>query len=190
MKLQSLTIDIEDLGPVLLEKSQRAKRLNISVRPYKGIRVAVPRTVSLARAKEFVQANLPWAQKNLAYVRTLEQEHQAAVDELPRVDKARAKRIITTRLACLALQHGFKYRKVFIRNQKSRWGSCSSQNNINLNVNLVGLTDELMDYVILHELVHTEILNHSPRFWGRLEEFVPNARFLDKQLNKHRLGLL
>ena len=70
------------------------------------------------------------------------------------------------------------------------WGSCSEKNNINLNINLVRLTEELMDYVILHELVHLKVKNHSKQFWAELDKYVGNAKELDKKLKKHRLGLV
>jgi len=80
--------------------------------------------------------------------------------------------------------------KYSIRNQKTRWGSCSNLNNINLNINLVSLTQDLMDYVILHELLHTKIKNHSKKFWAQLDKYVGGkAKYLDKRLKKHRLGL-
>lgn len=77
---------------------------------------------------------------------------------------------LPNRLSELARQHGFQYRRVFIKNQRTRWGSCSERNNINLNLQLMRLPDDLIDHVLLHELVHTEIKNHSPAFWNRLNE--------------------
>ena len=86
------------------------------------------------------------------------------------------------RLTELAVLSGLTFNRVFVRHQKTRWGSCSHQNNISLNINLVRLPPELMDYIILHELVHTRIKDHSPRFWAALTEIVPNARRLDRTL--------
>lgn len=187
-RLPSRTINIGSLGPVLFEKSKRAKRPNITIRPYKGIRVAVPQRLSFKRAKEFLLSHLDWTEQNLEYVRKVEKEHKSTINDFPLIDKKRAKSIIVKRLDCLAQEHGLKYNRVFIRNQKTRWGSCSSSNNINLNVNIVSIREELMDYVILHELVHTEILNHSKHFWSRLDRCVANAKILDKELGKHRFG--
>ena len=88
----------------------------------------------------------------------------------------------------LSQELGIPIQRVVIRCQKTRWGSCSANDNINLNVNLVRLRPGLMDYVILHELVHTRTKNHSRRFWSQLDELVGDAKALDKELKKHVLG--
>jgi predicted metal-dependent hydrolase len=92
------------------------------------------------------------------------------------------------RLTELAAQHGFRYGRAGIRNQKSRWGSCSSKNNISLNIHLLNLPGHLRDYVILHELVHTEQKNHSKHFWFRLDEVAGGrARELRKEMKSCRI---
>jgi predicted metal-dependent hydrolase len=96
-----------------------------------------------------------------------------------------AAEILPQRTAGLAGKHGFTYRQVVIKNLRSRWGSCSSRGTINLNLRLVRLPDKLMDYVILHELAHTRVNNHGPAFWHLLQSVVPNARALDRELNRH-----
>ena len=82
----------------------------------------------------------------------------------------------------------FVYNKVTIRNQKTRWGSCSGKNNINLNMKLMNIPNHLIDYVILHELVHTKVKNHRPLFWGSLDIYVGNAKAIDKELKKYSLS--
>lgn len=72
---------------------------------------------------------------------------------------------LPTRLAFLAEKHNFQYGKVTLRNQKTRWGSCSYQNNISLNIQLMRLPSHLVDYVLIHELAHTIEKNHSNSFW-------------------------
>ena len=106
------------------------------------------------------------------------------------INRAEAKHKLITRLKELAEHYGFTYNRVFIRNQKTRWGSCSSKKNINLNMKLAVLPDRLMDYVILHELVHLKIPNHSKDFWTALDRFVPNAKILKAELRKYSPGLL
>ncbi|MEW6045968.1 MAG: M48 family metallopeptidase [Bacillota bacterium] len=85
-----------------------------------------------------------------------------------------ARRIIEARVAQLAALHGFRYRSVFIRAQRTRWGSCSSLGNLSFNYRLVLVPPEVLDYVILHELTHLEVPNHSPRFWATLARLCPD----------------
>jgi predicted metal-dependent hydrolase len=99
--------------------------------------------------------------------------------------RTKAKAFLPARVEFLAQKHGFKPAKVSCRNQKTRWGSCSPQNNISLNIALVLLRPELIDYVILHELTHIKHKNHSADFWSSLEKVMPNYKILKKQLRKH-----
>ena len=101
--------------------------------------------------------------------------------------RAQAKKELPPRLAYLAAQHGFTYNKVFIKNNVSNWGSCSSRGNINLNLRLVTLPPELRDYVILHELCHLRYLNHGKQFHALLESVCPGHRALAKELKDFRL---
>ena len=101
--------------------------------------------------------------------------------------RAQAKTELPPRLAQLAAQHGFHYNKVFIKNNVSNWGSCSSLGNINLNLRLVQLPSELQDYVMLHELCHLRYLNHGPEFHALLESVCPGHRDLARQLRAYRL---
>jgi predicted metal-dependent hydrolase len=99
-----------------------------------------------------------------------------------------AKKILPVRLNELAKKHGFQYNKFKLKNAKTRWGSCSAQNNINLNIQLMRLPDYLIEYVILHELMHTKEKNHQARFWNHFEQILPGARKLDKELNQYNLS--
>lgn len=101
--------------------------------------------------------------------------------------RAQAKEELPPRLARLADRHGFEYERVFIKNNVSNWGSCSSRKNINLNLRLVTLPTELQDYVMLHELCHLRYLNHGPQFHALLESVCPGHRSLEKQLRQYRI---
>jgi predicted metal-dependent hydrolase len=111
------------------------------------------------------------------------------VSENNPINRTSARKYLVNRLNHLAVKYGFKYNRVFIKNQKTRWGSCSGENNINLNVNLVRLPDELIDYTILHELVHTRIKSHGQRFWHQLDRLLGDAKQLDKALNEYNFLL-
>ena len=83
-------------------------------------------------------------------------------------------------------QHGISIGRITIRNQKSRWGSCSKKGNLNFNYKLVFLPPELCDYVIVHELCHLKEFNHSRGFWDLVGETQPEWRILRKKLRKVR----
>lgn len=94
--------------------------------------------------------------------------------------------ILVPRLYNLAIKHNFVFSKVTLRKLSSRWGSCTERKNISLNIFLVQLPQELIDYVMLHELVHTKHLNHGQNFWATLEELKPATPHLRKRLKKYR----
>ncbi|WP_159521572.1 M48 family metallopeptidase [Sunxiuqinia indica] len=105
------------------------------------------------------------------------------------VMRQEAKIYLPVRLQELASNHGFQFQKVFVKHVKSRWGSCSSVNNINLNLHLMRLPDRLIDYVLLHELAHTKEKNHSKNFWHLLEEICPGSKQLDRELKKYHVDI-
>ncbi len=91
------------------------------------------------------------------------------------------------RTAYLANQKGFKYQSVSIKSSKGRWGSCSRDNRINLNLHLMRLHQHLIDYVIIHELCHTIQKNHSKKFWDLMEKVYPGANQYNKELKNHQI---
>ena len=98
-----------------------------------------------------------------------------------------AKNYLPLRLHELAQQHGFSYNRVFIKNLKTRWGSCSNVNNINLNLHLMRLPDHLIDSVLLHELCHTKEKNHGKGFWALMDKVTNGkAKQLDREMKNYR----
>lgn len=184
---KSMTIYIAGAGPVLFERSCRAKHINITVRPFRGVRVAVPRGVSFAVAEQIARSRADWMITHLARTRRIEKKYT----EAPRfeIDRETARKVLTERIAAIARQHGYTYNRVTIRNQKTRWGSCSSRNNISLNVKLTLLPDDLRDFVLLHELVHTRVKNHGKAFWAELIRAEPRARELARQVNQQSVDI-
>ena len=101
-----------------------------------------------------------------------------------------AKLYLPDRVAKLAADHGFKYNQLSVKNVHTRWGSCSAQNNINLNIHLMRLPEYLSDFVILHELCHTIHKNHGPQFHKLLDSLVGgNEKRFDKELNKYKIQI-
>ena len=105
----------------------------------------------------------------------------------PHIEKAiqkEARAYLPRRLKYLAEQHGFAFARTRFGTQKGRWGSCSSSGTISLNVGLMLLTDELIDYVLIHELCHTKQMNHSALFWNLVENCLPDYKTRRAALKK------
>lgn len=194
MKSQPLakpfTIDVPGVGPVLMAPSRRAGRLVLSIRPFKGIRLAIPAWITRQQATAFLHNNRSWLQAHLPRIQKMETRLAAQATLVPPVDKDQAHKKLTLRLAELAQSHNFTYNRVTMRNQKTRWGSCSADNNISLNIKLMALPDDLRDYVLLHELLHTRIKNHSPAFWAELGRLVDDVYEKRKRLKGYHLALI
>ena len=120
-------------------------------------------------------------------------ETDAAGDLRPAVEgylRALAASELPARVAALAALHGSPVRKVSIRSQRSRWGSCSRRGAISLNWRLVQAPAEVLDYVIVHELMHLREMNHSARFWALIEAACPGFRDCERWLKAHGPNLL
>lgn len=100
--------------------------------------------------------------------------------------KREASTLLPPRLAGLAAKHGLSYTSIAVKSLKRRWGSCDTHRAITLNLYLMELPWEYIDYVLLHELAHTVHMNHGADFWGLLARLEPRARLLSKQLRKHQ----
>ncbi len=174
----------QDIGIIRYIKNNRAKRIIISIKP-RYVRVTIPRKQTLKNAQKFLEQKINWIKKHAKNMNDLVQKS----NELPEINKENARQLLTKRLYELAQKYNFQYNKVSIRSQKTRWGSCSSKNNISLNKKLLHLPNDLIDYILLHELVHTRVKNHSKDFWNELETVVPNARSIDKQLSEYQYCL-
>ncbi len=116
----------------------------------------------------------------------IQQAIRHAIIETWRIE---AKKLLPVMADNLARKYGFHYKRISIRNNKTRWGSCSKNNNINLNLHLIRLPQHLCEYVILHELAHTVYKNHQKPFWNLLDQFIGNAKKLDQELNKYRIEI-
>ncbi len=110
----------------------------------------------------------------------------AAAKSSIRALKREAEELLPSRLRRLAAKHGFTFKSVEIKRLKSRWGSCNQQKEIVLNCFLMQLPWELIDYVLLHELLHTQIMAHGPRFWAELGKRIPNLPETRKTMRSHR----
>ena len=100
--------------------------------------------------------------------------------------KETARVLVRSRLEHWNQYYKFKYGRVSVRNQRSRWGSCSKKGNLNFNFRIVELPPHLADYIIVHELCHIGEFNHSQKFWNLVGETFPNHLEFRKELKKVR----
>ncbi|MBA2279081.1 M48 family metallopeptidase [Candidatus Saccharibacteria bacterium] len=113
----------------------------------------------------------------------------SAVRGAIRALKKESEQLLPQRLKVLAANHDFNYKSVTVKKLSSRWGSCSQHNEITLNLFLMQIPWNLIDYVLVHELVHTEHLNHSPEFWQRFASIIPNPKKLRKELKNYQTAV-
>lgn len=231
------TIYRKGIGEIQLKRSSRAKKYSITIKPFEGIIVTVPKYGSYDDAENIVDNKLPWIEKNLQKIEKIEDKrtifdentvfntknHQLRITSAERQDvrimikngilqiekpnsinvrdeyiqeairkgitetyRLEAKQTVPARLHYFAQKFNFKYNKLTLKAITSRWGSCSAVNNINISVYVMQLPDELIDYILLHELAHTVVKNHGPDFWNLLNKLTGGrAKILDKEVNKY-----
>ncbi len=140
-----------------------------------------------------ITAKISGGKINVFYPKHLDVAHKSVQYFIRRVIeealRMEAKQHIPARVKELAIKYGFTYNKVFIKNVKSRWGSCSKKGNLNFSLHLMCLPDELIDYLILHELAHTVEHNHSKKYWAVLDNIYGNSKAVDKKLKQYRIGI-
>lgn len=159
---RSVTIRIDSGGAVSIIKSPR---------------------VSLQSVTEIIRRKFEWIQEKVREqmnrpTRLLESRSEQDY----RANKENARRLVQSRLEFFNAHYGFTIGRVSIRNQKSRWGSCSRKGNLNFTYKLVHIAPELADYVVIHELCHIGELNHGPRFWKLVAETCPDYKARRKAL--------
>jgi predicted metal-dependent hydrolase len=188
VSMSDANITIPKSGSINFTHSPRAKYLRITVRPDKSITVTMPKNGNLDEAKKFLQTKLPWIKKQL---QKIDQNKQLQSEpDVKNIDLHQTQNDLFKKLDYFSDKYNFPYNKVTFRCQKTRWGSCSGKNNINLNINLAFLPKELQDYVLLHELVHTKIKNHSKDFWSELDKYTDGqAKQRSKALKNYKLKM-
>lgn len=160
---------------IVFVRHRRARRFVMRVLADGTVRVTLPRWAAKRDAQAFVDANTAW-------IADQRERRRAPVDERPasvlrplvqQWHRRKAERELPARLLALARHHEIDVRRVTIRDQRSRWGACSSRGTITLNWRLILVPDFVCEYVLLHELMHRRELNHSRRFWRLVADCCP-----------------
>lgn len=160
---------------------RRARRYLLRVEPDGRVRVTIPRGGSQREAALFAGRHQAWIETQRA---TLTARVALPVDER-RALMARARVELPSRLRTLAEAHALTVTRVTIRNQRSRWGSCGRDGQISLNWRLLRMPDWVRDYVMIHELMHLQQMNHSPRYWALVAAACPEYHVARQWLRDH-----
>lgn len=157
----------------------RSKRWTIAIEVKKDLRIVVrvPLEMKDNDIQRFVMEKQRWIEKHLQIVkkRNEEKETPFTVEEIHALADAALKDLLQ-RVAKYAPIVGVTVGRITIRNQRSRWGSCSAKGNLNFNCLLMLCPEEVRDYVVVHELCHRKELNHSPAFWSLVECVLPGYK--------------
>ena len=184
-KNEKTQYDHPRLGVVILVRSWRARRVTLSVRASGEVRLTYPHLVSRARALEFLESRLEWIEQSRHRLTQIATPRPQYTPEQIEQMRREAKAQLPARVEYLAQKLGFRYGRVTIRAARSKWGSCSGENNISLSLFLMTLPEHLRDYVIIHELCHTVHHNHSAAFHDLADKCLGgNEKNLRRELRR------
>lgn len=169
-----------------LATSGRAKRLRLAVYQGGQFKVTAPKFLSLRAIEQFIIHKSHWVLKqidNLAQLPPPVKIQSSRVDFIKY--RVVAKKIARDKMRHFNTFYGFRWKKISIKNQKTRWGSCSKQGNINFNYKIALLPEHLVNYIIVHELCHLAQLNHSKQFWQLVAITIPDHSLVRKELTRY-----
>jgi len=162
-------------------RSRKARSMRISIYPNCEVKVTAPFFLPEFLIKRFVVSKNKWIEKKLKHFKKHPiSPKRLLLNSLGRKDfveqKEKALQLVKERLLHFNRHYGLTYHKITIRNQKSRWGSCSHNGNINFNYKIVFLEPEMQDYIVVHELCHLKELNHGKSFWDLVGETIKDYK--------------
>lgn len=165
------------------------KTVAIQVNSDLSVTVRAPRSVSEKDIEEILKKKEAWISKHIEKIKETKERFEAEPTEKLTREKVialadEALKVIPERVEYFAKVIGVTYGKITVRNQKTRWGSCSSKGNLNFNCLLMLAPPEVLDYVVVHELCHRKQMNHSKAFWLGVEKVLPNYKEVRKWLKE------
>ena len=165
------------------------KTVAIQVNSDLSVTVRATRSVSEKDIEEILKKKEAWISKHIEKIKETKERFEAEPTEKLTREKVialadEALKVIPERVEYFAKVIGVTYGKITVRNQKTRWGSCSSKGNLNFNCLLMLAPPEVLDYVVVHELCHRKQMNHSKAFWLEVEKVLPNYKEVRKWLKE------
>lgn len=172
-----------------IRKSKRAKNIRLAVYRDGSVAVTLPHGVRNSLAEKYVEEKRDWLLKKIKFFKQFNEDALPKLDkEDYRYHKESAYRLALERVEYFNKAYGLKYNKIFIKDQKTIWGSCSAKGNLNLNYKIVFLPERLRDYIIVHELCHLKEMNHSKKYWELVAKTIPDHKEIRKRLKTSSLN--
>lgn len=175
-----------EFGEVIVRKNAWSKGVRFSVATSGRLQMSVPQHTTEFLAKRFLNRNRELVRKNIPLNSP---KTQRARDAKKKILTKKAREYLPYRLEYLAKLYGYHYEKGRLSHAATRWGSCSSNKTISLNIGLMQIPETLRDYVILHELAHLNHMDHSTDFWAEVEKHDPRYKEHNKKLKKFSPGV-
>jgi predicted metal-dependent hydrolase len=166
-----------------LKKNSKQKNIRFIVHQDGSLIVTAPKTCRASFIEKEIIKNSDWIVRQTDYKKQNITVEKCVVNYM----KKALKPIIEAKLLQFNSYYNFKYNRISIRYQKTRWGSCSSEGNLSFNCKLMCVSDELRDYVVVHELCHLKEMNHSKQFWQLIEKTIPDYKKNRKELKSLRI---
>lgn len=171
-----------------IKLSQKAKRLRLAVYCDGTAVVIQPKNVSLRILEYFVKQKADWLISKLDFFANLKITIPSASQNDYMLNKQKAINLINERTEKFNKIYKFKFNRINIKNQKTRWGSCSKKGNLNFNYRIIYLSDKMIDYIVVHELCHLKEFNHSQKFWNLVAKVIPDYLEIKKELRNKELN--
>lgn len=175
---------------ILVIRSAR-KSLGLEVRDANAVLARIPARVSDRELKAFVENHRSWILEKTAVMAEREENRKSTPapppELLSKTDRMKIQLKIGKRVRHYCETMGVTVGYVAVKNQKTRWGSCSAKGNVNFNYQLAFLPEELLDYVVIHELAHRRHMDHSRAFWAEVEKYCPDYRERRAALKEYSL---
>ncbi len=181
-----MILEDAEFGEVIVRKSPLAKNIRFSISTSGRLQMSVPAYTSTFLAKRFLNSNREMIREKLPLGRP---EEQRARDYQKKVLMKKAREYLPYRLEYFAKLYGYNYDKCRLSHANTRWGSCSSNRTISLNIGLMKVPEELRDYVILHELAHLNHMDHSKEFWAEVGRHDKNYKTHERRLKGFSPGV-
>lgn len=181
-----MIIHDSEFGEVLVRKNALARSVKFSISTSGRLQMSVPKYTSEFLAKRFLKTNRKMIREKLPIKNPNEQR---ARDYQKKALMKKAREYLPYRLEYYAKLYGYSYNKCRLSHANTRWGSCSSNKTISLNIGLMKLPEALRDYVILHELAHLNHMDHSKAFWAEVGLHDKNYKNHEKKLKMFNPGV-